>query len=180
MQIYCVFRSVECVELKVLNLQRVELLLHNYLKNGQCLTPKKVSQLEVYVSKFKSSFAIPLTINEKLERITNDITELFILNEKFKDRQYLINISFKKQQWYVHLLIKKNAKTVDVITAMFHACKIRTKLEKLKTVNVHNLIESCTPNEQQVQTLFEKMKEAGWSLKNDYIEIHPNRVEFKE
>ncbi|XP_020583855.1 protein root UVB sensitive 3 isoform X2 [Phalaenopsis equestris] len=141
---YANYKAVTCLSLTTLNSKRGSILLHNFMKNGQVLSPQQVSKIEhVFPSltnPWSSSYSIPLHQRVYLGvRVSGldhrDMVELSGSNlSHYKKVKYLL----LERKGVVHAIIHKIAAPADILQSFIHALVLASLTTQSKAVHTES------------------------------------------
>lgn len=199
-QLYALYRAVTLVELDTLNLQRIELIIAQFLVDGTVPNPSTVSRQERFMLSYRSLFPGQLHINPKLvdmfstqattttatatsSRLMSSVHEV---RSVFHNEKYLMRVDEPSQA--VYLLFLKDASTVDVIKGVLNATILRNQLfgsdsdiaspGRNSHCTTETLLDTIRISNEKIDQLMDGIKESGWSTAHNFIEEKPNRIIF--
>ncbi|KAK8923714.1 hypothetical protein KSP39_PZI019814 [Platanthera zijinensis] len=162
---YANYMAVRCLSLTTLNSERGSLLLQNFMKNGQVLTPQQVSRMEhvcpswIYpwsASKIKSLHR-HVYLGVKVSHLNHhDMVELSGSSvSHYKRVKYLL----LEREGGVHAVIHKEATPTDILQSFIHSLVLASLTEHSKAVHT----ESRLWMDESYNVFITKLQDAGWA-----------------
>lgn len=163
---YANYMAVRCLSLTTLNSERGSLLLQNFMKNGQVLTPQQVSSMEhvcpawIYTwstSKVKSLHR-HVYLGVKASGLNHhDMVELSGSSvSHYKRGKYLL----LERKGCVHAVIHKEATPTDILQSFIHSLVLASLTEHSKAVQT----ESRLWMDDSYDVFIKKLQDAGWAV----------------
>ncbi|TPX32433.1 hypothetical protein SmJEL517_g04418 [Synchytrium microbalum] len=153
-------------------------------------TPDVVGRQEWFLMKQPSEFSIPLIIeaplSKYLPRLTETEADAFVHGRYVPSGcQYRILVVNKKNKGRrVYLWLLEDAKTKDVVAAIYHSCILRVVLEKHSSSATSDVdtIQAMEQANELAQRTFEPtftgLAQKGWDVMNVHIEDNDMRLEL--
>ncbi|XP_057294804.1 RUS family member 1-like isoform X2 [Hydractinia symbiolongicarpus] len=190
------YKAVSTVVMETINLPRFYILLNNYLRNNDILSPDEVAKLDPVLSRpgYTSSIniGVPLTYAVK----SHDDFAYAMSPNLFKTT-YIIG--YNKTTRTVNIVLHKGISDQDIRKSCFHALLLDTLMhnhkqtEKFTTeiqsrifginmhTNVWNIINDTKKFVDDIYLSFEKGLEAkGWDLSRCHLGLDEWRIEWNK
>ncbi|KAL0907175.1 hypothetical protein M5K25_025723 [Dendrobium thyrsiflorum] len=163
---YANYKAVRCLSLTTLNSRRGSILLQNFMKNGQVVTPQQVSKMEhifpSLANPWSSSNGISLHrrvyLGVKVSGLNHhDMVELSGSTiSHYKKANYLL----LERDGVVRAIIHKQATPADILQSFIHALVLAIITEQSKAVH----IESRLWMDENYNDFITKLRSAGWEV----------------
>lgn len=170
LDIFGIYMELRQVVFRTLNAERSNMLVKQFVKNGELLTPSDVSPQErIFLRpKYKSEIRLSSIANA-----AKDPEELDMLLHVFRRDHFLVSVPDPTFGNQCRIVLRKNASNTDVLRAMLMTGYIR------KSINARTKTEAMTLDEQKFllknswksakknfPAFIEAAKMAGWSTDN--------------
>ena len=167
------YLSLKSVPLIHFNRHRLHLVLTHYLEHGDILSPKDVSEKEVYIPFLPADeFRNWLTIGPQLPQVCATPEEWKFLRSVFADEQHIATIN---PDGRVYLLFKQGAEGSDIVRGMMHAYLMKSMVSAVEDPDLI-VIESHRTLRTTYSDVLEQLQESGWKVSGDMTTVEGSKA----
>ncbi|KAK1944734.1 Protein root UVB sensitive 1 [Phytophthora citrophthora] len=186
------YKSVDCVQLRTLNCQRLHLVATHFLRSPpdarEIPSLKTVSEREVFIPTMISGYQ---TLHDKsvihedatLDQISHGSPKVLAhLKEFYGAEKYLLNLKLEKNGPHrIDLALDENASSLDALLAHLHGVLIQVALEDTATppVDAWELVEEKFHKAAALNDEFiSRLEESKWHTDNLLVEEKNSRYKW--
>ncbi|KAE8023142.1 hypothetical protein FH972_008882 [Carpinus fangiana] len=161
---YANYKAVRCLALTSLNAERSSILLEHFMKNGQVLSPEKVSRMEhvlpMWTTSWSSKSAKQMHMQVHFGVRVSSFNHLELMDllhsagSHYKKAKYLL----VEKKGIVSAILHKDSTAADALQSFFHALVMASLTEKSKSVH----LESQSWMDKQYGVFIQKLRSSGW------------------
>ncbi|ETI53067.1 hypothetical protein F443_03939 [Phytophthora nicotianae P1569] len=184
------YKSVDCVQLRTLNCQRLHIIATHFLKSSsearEIPSMKTVSEREVFIPTMLTGYQ---TLHDKsvihedatLDQLSQDNPDILgRLKDFYGVEKYLLNLTLMERGAHrIDLALEENATPQDALCAHLHAVLIQLALEDAVTPNAWELVEAKYYDAQALNDEFiARLEESMWHTENLLVEEKNSRYKW--
>ncbi|KAL8518524.1 hypothetical protein ACS0TY_009770 [Phlomoides rotata] len=161
---YANYKAVRCLSLATLNFKRSSILLSRYVKTGQVLSPKQVSEMEHVLPLWMSSWTSN-KVEYVHERVRLGVRISSLNSDEVIDLSCLASSNYNKGKYIllarksiVRVIMHKDSTAADVLQAFMHSLVLAMLDDKNRSMHS----ESQSWLDKNYQDFLLKLRSLGW------------------
>ncbi|XP_046840599.1 RUS family member 1-like isoform X2 [Xenia sp. Carnegie-2017] len=119
LHLYCNFRAVSAVVMDTINSTRMHLLVENFIKNGEVLTPKDISATEPILT--TSSNCLHVQLGCRFSDVVSSVHDYYATLQNSKTSLYLMKLDISRnfKSGSVNVVLHRNIDSRDLLQCYF-------------------------------------------------------------